>query len=118
MPVGPTFKRSAALVANGTYQPLQAAPAWQHRFPAVDAVLSYTLDAVLALNAEYEITSGSETLVQRSPVGGGGTAGEFASFQEHMDSVIVFAGQEVAITIFEIAAGTTTVNLEVHLTPA
>lgn len=114
--IGPTFKRVTVMTANGTAQPLQTAPAWQHRYPATDAIASYTINCTDA-NVEYEVTSGSEVLVQRAPVSGGGTAGVFLAFQENQDQVTVFAGQEIAFTLYETAGGTPTVNLEVHLTP-
>lgn len=114
--IGPQIRRSAAMTANGTSQPLQEAPAWQHRFPATDAIMEFTLNGSDA-NMEFEITSGSEVLIQRSPVPGGGTAGTFLAFQENKGAVGVYAGQEVAVTIFETAGGTPSYNLEVHLTP-
>ena len=114
--IGPQIRRTAAMAANGTSQPLQTAPAWQHRFPATDAVMEFTLNATDA-NCEFEITSGSEVLIQRSPVPGGGTAGTYVAFQENKSAVGVYAGQEIAVTIFETAGGTPSYNLEVHLVP-
>ena len=115
--IGPQIKRTTVMTANGTAQPLQTAPAWQHRFPATDAIMEYTVIASAASQVEYEVTSGSEVLVQRGPVPGGGTAGNFPAFQENKGAVAVYAGQEIAVTLFEVAAATPSVMLEVHLTP-
>jgi len=114
--IGPQIRRTTAMTANGTAQPLQTAPAWQHRFPAVDSVMEFTLVSSDA-NVEFEITSGSELLVQRSPVPGGGTAGTYPNFQDAKSSLGVYAGQEIAVTLFETAGGTPSVMLEVHLLP-
>jgi len=69
--MGPVFQRTTLFVANTIRQPLQDAPAWQHRFPETDVIVEYTLVGTTT-GAEYEITSGSEALVQRSNVPGGG----------------------------------------------
>lgn len=114
--MGPVFQRRTLFVASTTRQPLQEAPAWQHRFPETDVIMSYSIISTTT-GAEYEITSGSEVLVQRSPVPGGGTIGVFPSFQDVKKDIVAFAGREIAITIFEVLAGTPTVMTEVHLTP-
>lgn len=116
MGLGPTFRRVTVMTANGTAQPLQTAPAWSYRFPDMNAVMEYTIDATTTA-VEMQITSGSEILVERGPVPGGGTAGEFLAFQENKDQVLVYAGREIAITLFEGGGATPSVNLEVHLTP-
>lgn len=115
-PVGPQFRRTTVMTANGTAQPLQTAPAWSHRFPATDAIMWYTIIATTTA-VEFEVTSGSEVLVQRGPVPGGGTAGQFPSFNDAAGSVGVMAGQEIAVTLFETGAATPSVMLEIHLQP-
>ncbi len=114
--MGPVFQRTTLFIANTTRQPLQEAPAWQHRFPETDVILEYSIVSTTTGN-EYEITSGSEVLVQRGPVPGGGAIGVFPSFQDVKAAIVAFAGRELAVTIFETASGTPTVMLEVHLTP-
>lgn len=114
--MGPTFQRRTLFVASTTRQPLQEAPAWQHRFPETDIILEYSIIATTT-GVEFEITSGSETLVQRSPVNGGGTIGVFPSFQDNKKQIVAFAGREVAITLFEVLAGTPTAMTEVAITP-
>jgi len=114
--MGPVFQRTTLFVADTTRQPLQDAPAWQHRFPETDVIFEYSLISTTAGN-EYEITSGSEILVQRSPVPAGGTINVYPSFQDVRKSIVAFAGRELAVTIFEILSGTPSTMLEVHLTP-
>jgi len=114
--MGPVFVRQTLMGADGTAQPLQASPAWQHRFPETDVLLSYSITCT-DVNVEYEITSGSDVLVQRGPVTGGGTIGVWPQFQEVKKEIVCFAGREIAITLFELAGGTPSVMTEVHLTP-
>jgi len=114
--MGPTFKRTTVMTANGTAQPLQTAPAWQHRFPATAAMLEYTIVATTA-GVEYEVTSGSEVLIQRGPVSSGATAGVYPDFQNAKDQIGVYPGQEIAFTYFEELGGTPSVMLEIHLNP-
>ena len=114
--MGPVFQRQTLMVANGTSQPLQAAPAWQHRIPETDVIMEFALVAT-TVAVEYEVTSGSEVLVQRGPVSGGGTIGVFPVFDNEKKSIVAFASREIAITYFETAAGTPSIMLEVALTP-
>jgi len=114
--MGPVFQRTTLMAANGTSQPLQLAPAWQHRFPETDVIFEYSIVST-DVNVEYEVTSGSDVLVQRSPVPGGGTIGVFPSFQDVKKAIVAFAGREIAVTLFETNGGTPSVMLEVHLTP-
>jgi len=114
--MGPVFQRVTTMAANGTSQPLQTAPAWQHRFPQTDVILEYSIVST-DVNIEYELTSGDTVLVQRAPVPAGGTIGVFPSFQDVKKAVVAFAGNELAFTLFEGAGGTPSAMLEVHLTP-
>lgn len=114
--MGPIFKRSIALTANGNSQPLQLSPAWAHRFLSVNSLIEFVINCT-DVNAEFEVTLGSSTEVQRQPVSGGGTAGVFLSFQDNKGTIVGAAGDELAFTVYEIAGGTPTYNVEVHLTP-
>jgi hypothetical protein len=116
MPIGPQFRRTTAMAANATAQPLQAAPSWSHRFPATNAIMSFTVLATTT-DVEFEVTSGSEVLVQRGPVPGGGTAGVYPNFNDTAGQVGVLAGQEIAVTYFEKGGAPSVVMLEVHLEP-
>lgn len=67
----PSFIFSAALTANGTARPLDG---WQYEYlpyPAEVQVLSRATTAAVV----QVYTSGSETIVEESPVQAGGTAG-------------------------------------------
>jgi len=114
--MGPVFQRQSLMGANSTVQPLQAAPAWQHRIPETDVIMEFALVST-DVNVEFEVTSGSEVLVQRGPVSGGGTIGVFPVFDNVKKSIVAFANREIAINLFEVAGGTPSVMLEVALTP-
>jgi len=104
------------MVANATQQPLQVAPAWQHRFPETDVMIEFTIIST-DVNVTFEVTSGDSVLVQSGPVPGGGTIGVFPAFQDGKGTILGFAGNEIAFTLVETAGGTPSVMLEVHLTP-
>jgi len=115
--MGPIFQRTTLMTANGTAQPLQLSPAWQHRFLASNSIIEYSIVGT-DVQVEYEVTLGSSTEVQRGPVSGGGVIGVFPSFQDVKKTIVGLAGDEVAFTLFETAGGTPSVMLELHLTPA
>jgi len=114
--MGPVFQRTTTMGANGTSQPLQTVPAWQHRILAVDSMIEYSLVST-DVNIEYEVTLGASVEVQRSPISSGGTIGVFPSFQDVKKTIVGAAGDELAFTFFEGAGGTPSAMLEVHLTP-
>jgi len=114
--MGPVFQRVTTMAANGTSQPLQTAPAWQHRFPETDVLIEYSLQAT-STAVEYEVTSGTEVLVQRGPVPNAATIGIFPNFQEVKKTLVAFAGREIAFTYFNTAGLTPSVMTEIHLTP-
>jgi len=114
--MGPVFTRQTLMTANGTAQPLQTSPAWQHRFLQTNSMIEYALVST-DVNVEYEITLGSSVEVQRGPVSGGGTIGVFPNFKDNKKTIVGAAGDEVQVTFFEGAAGTPSVMLEIHLTP-
>ena len=114
--MGPVFSRQTLMVGNGTAQPLQTVPAWQHRILAIDSLIEYALVST-DVNVAYEATLGSAVEVQRSPVSGGGTIGVFPNFEDTKKTIVGAAGDELAFTFFELAGGTPSVMLEIHLTP-
>jgi len=114
--MGPQFRRTTVFVANATRQPLQDAPAWQHRFPQTDVIIEFVLNSNTTAG-EFEVTSGDSVLVQRGPIPGGGAAGVFLAFQDNKGNIVGFAGNEIAFTLFETAGAAMTTQLEVHLTP-
>lgn len=114
--MGPVFVRQTLMVLNGTAQPLQTVPAWQHRILAIDSLIEYAIIST-DVNVAYEVTLGSSVEVQRGPISGGGTIGVFPNFNDFKKTVVGAAGDELAFTLFELAGGTPSVMLEVHLTP-
>lgn len=112
--MGPVFQRVTTVAAAATSQPLQTAPAWQHRFLGADMMIEYVLNSTTVADV-YEITLGSTTEVQSSNIPGGGTVGIFLPFQDNVKTIVGFEGEEIAITIT--FAGAASAMLEVHLTP-
>lgn len=113
--MGPVFQRVTTVAAAATSQPLQTAPAWQHRFLKLDSVIEYVLDSTTVADT-YNVTLGSDTAVQESNVPGGGTVGLFIAFVENVKQIVGLEGDELAFTIT--FAGAASAMLEVHLTPA
>jgi len=113
--MGPVFQRVTTVAAAAISQPLQTAPAWQHRFLPIDSIITYTLDSTTTADT-YNVTSGSETIVQESNIPGGGTVGLFVAFQDNAKAIVGHAGDEIAVTIT--FAGAASAMLELHLTPA
>jgi len=113
--MGPVFQRTTTVGGAAISQPLQTAPAWQHRFLAIDSIIEYMLLST-TVNDTYNISLGSSTEVQESNVGGGGVVGIFPSFSDFAKTIVGAAGDELAITITFAAAASA--MLEVHLTPA
>jgi len=112
--MGPVFQRTTTVAAAAVIQPLQAAPAWQHRFLGMNSIIEYTILADV-VDAIYEVTLGSSTEVQSSAVSGGGTIGIYPAFLDNKKSIVGAAGDELAFTIT--LTGADTIMLEVHLTP-
>jgi hypothetical protein len=104
----PQFTFSQALVANQlNFNPLSG---WQYEYmpwPASILILVRSTD-----NAErLTIYSGSETIQERSPVQGGGTAGTTPTeFTTAPVSFIAAAGDRIKLVIDNTAAGTPTVD--------
>jgi len=113
--MGPVFQRTTTVAAAAVSQPLQLAPAWQHRFLAIDSIIEYVLNST-TVDDTYEVTLGSNTAVQTSNIPGGGTVGLFIAFQDNVKAIVGDAGDELAFTIT--FAGAASAMLEVHLTPA
>jgi len=112
--MGPVFQRTTTVAAAATSQPLQNAPAWQHRFLGANSLIEYAIIST-TVDDTYNITLGSSTEVQESNLPGGGTVGIFPNFTDVKKSIVGAAGDELAITITFAAAASA--MLEVHLTP-
>jgi len=113
--MGPVFQRVTTVGGAAISQPLQTAPAWQHRFLGEDSIIEYTLVST-TVNDTYNVSLGSSTEVQESNVPGGGVVGIFPSFSDFVKTIVGFEGDELAFTITFAAAASA--MLEVHLTPA
>jgi len=111
--MGPVFQRTTTVGAAATSQPLQSAPAWTHRFLAVDSAIEYVLNST-TVNDTYNISLGSTQEVQESNIPGGGTLGIFLPFQDNVKTIAGLAGEELAVTIT--FAGAASAMLELHLT--
>jgi len=110
----PTFRYTQVMTANGTADPLQN---WQYRYLPYPARVEHLNDATTT-GVVKVVTSGSETIVEESPVQGGGTAGVTPSpLNTSADSWIGAAGDLIKVGLRETAAGTPTVNGVIEVTP-
>jgi len=112
--MGPVFQRTTTVAGAAIAQPLQTAPAWTHRFLAVNSIISFTLNSTTVADT-YNVSLGSSTEVQESNIPGGGTVGLFVAFQDNVKTIVGAAGDELAFTIT--FAGAASAMLELHLTP-
>lgn len=110
----PTFRFSDLFVASTTRQPLNG---WQYEYLPWPAKVTVLLRSTTAGNVVV-ITSGSETIVEESPVQAGGTIGVTPSpLNTPADSWIGAAGDRLKISIREILAGTPTVDGVIEVEP-
>jgi hypothetical protein len=104
---------SQLMTANGTSRPLDG---WQYEYlpwPAEVQVLARSTD----VNVVGTYTSGSETIVEESPVQGGGTIGVTpAPLNTPVQGWIGAAGDRLKLSFRETAGGTPTVDgiIEIH----
>lgn len=113
--MGPVFQRTTTVGGAAISQPLQTAPAWQHRFLEFDSYIQYALISTTVADT-YNITLGSNQEVQESNINGGGTLGIFPSFLDFAKTILGLANLELAVTIT--FAGAASAMLEIHLTAA
>ena len=110
----PSFTFSSALVANGTFRPLDG---WQYEYlpyPAEIQVLARATGASVV----NTYTSGSETVVEESPVQSGGTAGVIPSpLNTPVQGWIGAAGDRLKLNYRETGGLTPTVDGIIELTP-
>ncbi len=110
----PSFTFSTALTANGTLRPLDG---WQYEYlpwPAEVQVLARATDG----NVVAVYTSGSETIVEESPVQAGGTAGVIpSSLNTPIQGWMAAAGDRVKLNYRETAGGTPTVDGIIEIQP-
>jgi len=110
----PSFIFSNVLTANGTVRPLDG---WQYEYlpwPAEVQVLARSTD----VNIVGTYTSGSETIVEESPVQGGGTIGVTpAPLNTPVQGWIGAAGDRLKLSFRETAGGTPTVDGIIEIQP-
>jgi len=110
----PSFTFSQALTANGTFRPLDG---WQYEYlpwPAEVLVMARSTD----VNIVAVYTSGSETIVEESPVQGGGTAGGIpSSLNTPIQGWRAAGGDRLKLNFRETAGGTPTVDGIIEIQP-
>lgn len=110
----PSLIFSQALTANGTHLPLTG---WQYEYlpwPAEVTVMSRSTD----VNIVQTYTSGSETIVEESPVQAGGTIGVTpAPLNTPVQGWHAAAGDRLKLTFRETAGGTPTIDGIIEVIP-
>ena len=110
----PSFIFSELMVANGTITPLNG---WQYEYLPWPAQVSVLTRSTLA-NVVQTYTSGSETIVEESPVQAGGTIGVTPSPLNTPEiNWHGAAGDRLKLSIRETAAGTPTIDGIIEVTP-
>ena len=108
-----TFTQSVAAGAN--YQPLAG---WQYEYVPRGGIVKILLDAT-ATGVVGTISSGSDTLQERSPVSAGGTAGVIPNELNRAPLIDeVAAGDRIKISLDNTTGGAITVNGSCEYIPA
>jgi hypothetical protein len=103
----PNFTWSQSIAANSTYEPLSG---WQYEYAPFGGSIEIVHDAT-ATGVVATISAGSDTLQERSPTSGGGTASTLPSALDQlpvMDDVA--AGDRLKILYENTTGGAITVN--------
>jgi hypothetical protein len=112
----PQFPFTIAMSAN--QKGLDLFTAWQYRYAPYDADLKLMIRAT-GVSVQAQVFSGSETIQQRTPVQGGGTAGVTPA---ELTTPPIFwrarAGDLLSTSLDEISGLTPTVDAVVTLEPA
>ena len=110
----PSFTFSTLMVANATITPLTG---WQYVYLPWPARVSVLVRSTLA-NVVQVYTSGSETIVEESPVQAGGTIGVIPSpLNTPVIAWNAAAGDLLKLTIRETAGATPTIDGIVEVVP-
>ncbi len=110
----PSFTFSELFVANGVVRPLEG---WQYEYLPYPAEVQVLARSTLA-NVVAIYTSGSETIVEESPVQAGGTIGVIPSpLNTPVQGWIGAAGDRLKLNYRETAGGTPTIDGIIELTP-
>ena len=111
----PNWSASQALTANQLgYNP---ASGWQYEYIPYPAAVKVLIRATTA-GARVTIYTGSETIQERSPVQGGGTAGVTPS-ELNTPPIIFHAaqGDRLKLAVDEVLAGTPTIDTLIIIDP-
>ena len=104
-----------SIAAGATFEPLNG---WQYEYVPHGGVIKINHDAA-AVDVVATITSGSDTLQERSPVPAGGTAGVIPSDLDTPPIVDeVAAGDRLKILYENTSAGAISVQGQIVYTPA
>ena len=104
-----------SIAAGGTFEPLTG---WQYEYVPHGGVIKINHDAA-AVDVVATITSGSDTLQERSPVPAGGTAGVIPSDLDTPPIVDeVAAGDRLKILYQNVSGGAISVQGQIVYTPA
>lgn len=111
----PTFRFSSSVAAGGTFDPLTE---WQYRYLPWPAQV-FVLARATAIDMLQTYTSGSETIVEESPVQAGGTAGETpAALTTTPDEWMAAAGDLLKLRYRNSSAGAITIDGVIQVEPA
>lgn len=116
-PLGPTFRFTTTMAANGTVRPLSD-QGWIYRLLPFAAVIYLAVEAD-AVGLVMTFSSGSDVQAgPDQPVRSGATAGVFQSDVNFFDQYLGGAGDELQLVIRETAGvATTDVNVVLRLQP-
>lgn len=111
----PTFRYTDSLAANGVGDPLRD---WQYRYLPYAAIVEHLSDCTTN-DVVKTVTSGSETIVEESPVQAGGVDGVTPSpLNTTPDSWIGAGGDLIKIRNRETAGAAAIVNGVITVNPA
>jgi len=112
--VSPSFPFTQSVAAGATYEPLTG---WQYEYLPFPALVEILLNAT-AVGVVATVTSGSDTLMEESPVQAGGTAGVIPSpLNTPALQDPAAAGDRMKIRVRNTTGGAITVNGIINLTP-
>ena len=111
----PSFRFQEVLVANG--QSSLALQGWQYEYLPWPAAIE-VIDRATTVDVVTSKTSGSETIVEESPVQGGGTAGVTPSvLNTTPDAWRAAAGDRLKINYRETAGAAATIDGIIQIEP-
>lgn len=111
----PKLSWSQAIAAGAAFRPLDG---WQYQYVPVGGMVKI-LHRASAVGVVTTVTSGSDTLQERSPVSAGGTAGQIPS-EFDVPALLdeVAAGDLIKIAYENTSGASITVDGEIDYTPA